>query len=83
MTKTIYVKDEDVALWDRAREIAGEKLSPVIIEGLKRFVAEKDAEAKGFARIEVHYSDSDAHNIPRAKAFYGRWIFPPTNPPGD
>ena len=47
---------------------------------LKRFIAEMEAKAKGFERIQVAYNDSDANGIPRVKAFNGRWIFPPSKP---
>lgn len=77
MNKTIYIRDEDIGVWDKARELAGEKLSPVIIAALKRFVSENEGVARGFERIVVQYADSANHNIPRAKAFIGRWIIPP------
>ena len=75
MNKTIYLRDEEVPVWERARELAGDKLSPVIVTALRRFVAEKEAEAKGFERIELRFNDADANNMPKIKAFYGRWIF--------
>jgi len=83
MNRTIYIRDEDVPVWDRAKELAGEKLAPVIVDGLKRFIVEKEAaeaEARGFERIEISFNDSDDHNIPRKKAFTGRWIFPLRKP---
>ena len=83
MNKTIYIRDEDVPVWDHAKELAGDKLSPVIVAGLKQFIAEKDveeAEAKGFERIELAYADASEHGIPKRKAFYGKWIFPPSKP---
>jgi hypothetical protein len=80
MNKTIYVRDEDVAVWDRARELAGDKLAPVIMAGLKRYVAEQEATAKAFERIEVSFNDAEEFNVPKKKAFYGRWIFPPDKP---
>jgi hypothetical protein len=75
MNKTVYLREEEVPLWERARELSGDKLSPVIVAALKRFVAEIEAEAKGYQRIEVSFSDSLVHGLPRIKAFYGRWIF--------
>ncbi|MCU1263568.1 MAG: hypothetical protein JWO80_6453 [Bryobacterales bacterium] len=80
MNRTIYIRDEDVPTWERAREIAGEKLSPVIMDGLKAFVARKEAEVKGFERIEVHYNDAEANGLPRIKAFNGKWIMGPKKP---
>lgn len=80
MNRTIYVRDEDVPTWERARELAGDKLSPVILDGLRRFVATKEAEGKGFERIEVLYQDAAENGLPKAKAFFGRWIFPRDKP---
>jgi hypothetical protein len=83
MNKTIYIRDEDVPVWERAKELAGEKLAPVIVEGLKRYIADKDAEAasrKGFGRIVVKYRDAEEEGLPRVKAFNGRWIFPEGSP---
>ena len=47
------------------------------MESLRKFVAVKEAAAKGFERIEVSYNDRDNHWIPTRKAFYGKWIIPP------
>jgi len=80
MNKTIYLRDEEGPVWERARELAGDKLSPVIVSALKQFIAAKEAEPKGFKRIEVGFDDSDDHYLPKKKAFYGRWIFSPTAP---
>ncbi|WP_321472157.1 hypothetical protein [uncultured Paludibaculum sp.] len=77
MNKTIYLRDEEGPIWDRARELAGDKLSPVVVNALKRFINESEAKAKGFERIEVSFNDYDDHRIPKIKAFYGRWVFPP------
>ena len=83
MNKTLYIRDEDTQIWDRARELAGDKLSPIIVAGLKKFIANKEAEeaaSKGFGRIEVSFNDAGDHNIPKRKAFNGKWIYPPEKP---
>jgi hypothetical protein len=83
VNKTLYIRDEDTLVWDRARELAGDKLSPLIVAGLKRFIAEKEAEeaeSKGFGRIEISYNDADHHGIPKRKAFTGKWIYTPEKP---
>ena len=77
MNKTLYLRDEDGPIWDRARELSNDKLSPVVVAALKNFVAEKEAEAKGFQRIVLRFNDADEHDLPKGKAFYGRWIIPP------
>ena len=80
MNKTIYIRDEDAGIWERARELAGEKLSPVIVAALKQFIAQQEAEKKGFERLVVKFKDSQDRSLPKAKAFYGRWIYPPDMP---
>lgn len=80
VNKTIYLRDEDAPLWEAARELSGDKLSPVIVEYLRKFVAEKEAEAKGNERIVIEFTDSKDFDKPKAKGFYGRWIFPLTSP---
>ena len=67
MNKTIYLKDGEGPLWERARELAGDKLSPVIVSALKQFVVVKEAESKGFQRIEVSFNDSDDYDVPKRK----------------
>ncbi len=80
MNKTVYLRDEEVAVWERARELSGDKLSPVIVSALRQYVLEKEARQKGFERLEIEFSDANCNGLPRKKAFYGRWIFPPNNP---
>lgn len=77
MNKTIYLRDDEVPLWERARELSDNKLSPVIVSALRRYVADKEAETKPFERIVVQYADGMDHDVPKAKAFYGKWIIPP------
>ena len=77
MNKTIYIKEEDAPLWERAREVSNDRLSPVIVEALRKFVVEKEAELKGVQRIVIEYNDSRAGGKPTAKAFQGRWLIAP------
>jgi len=80
MTKTIYVRDADVPDWDRARELAGDKLSPIIMNGLKLYVAQQEAKVRGSDRLEVTFDDADRNSVPRTVAFHGRWIIPKEKP---
>ncbi len=45
--KTIYVRDEDVSLFEEAEKLGGDSLSGIIAEALRRFVATKKAEQQG------------------------------------
>jgi hypothetical protein len=76
--KTLYVKDEDVAIWDKARDLAGESLSQLIIGQLKTIVMEREAEAQGYGRIVLSFRESG--DMPMAKAFTGRWLISPEKP---
>jgi len=80
MNKTLYIRDEDAAIWDRAREVADDKLSPVIVAALKSLVAEREAAMGGMERIELRYCDATKSGRPAAKAFYGKWLITPKEP---
>jgi hypothetical protein len=79
VNKTLYLPDEYGPLWDQARELSGNKLSPIVLEALKSYVLKKEAESKGVERIVVSYEDAGNNNVPTSKAFYGRWIYSPEN----
>jgi hypothetical protein len=80
MNKTLYLPDDETETWEKARKLANDRLSPVIVKALKEFVTSKSAEARGFERIELAFADKDDNGLPKRKAFYGRWIFPPREP---
>jgi len=77
MNKTLYLKDEDGPIWDRARELSNDKVSQIVVSALKNFISEKEAESAGYERIIVEYDDLNDGNRPKRKAFYGRWLIPP------
>lgn len=62
--KTIYVADENLALYTRAEELGGESLSSVIADALRRYVDIKEAEAEGY---EQHVTEVGR---------WGRWEDP-------
>jgi|HubBroStandDraft_3_1064219.scaffolds.fasta_scaffold100484_2 hypothetical protein len=80
MNKTIYLPDEEADTWEKARRLAKDRLSPIILKVLKEFVAVREADAAGFERIQVEFEDSDDSEIPKIKAFRGKWIFSPSAP---
>ncbi|MGA3206020.1 MAG: hypothetical protein ABSF12_26300 [Bryobacteraceae bacterium] len=80
MNKTLYLPDDEAETWEKARRLANDRLSPVILKALKEYIMTKQAEASeaaGFERIELEYDDSDDSHLPKRKAFRGQWIFPP------
>ncbi len=76
-TRTLYVREEDAEVWEKARELAGESLSQLVTTFLRNFVAEKEAAAGGFYRIVLRYRTG---YVPYAKAFHGRWLISPEKP---
>ena len=45
--KTIYIREEDLPIFEEAEKLGGDSLSAVIAEAVKRFVSVKKAEAGG------------------------------------
>jgi len=51
--KTIYVKDEDLQVFEEAEKLGGDSLSGIIAEALRRFVATKKAEQQGMKECNL------------------------------
>jgi EXLDI family protein len=68
--RTIYVADADVAIFEKAQELAGENLSATITQALRRFVEAEEARASGFEEITVKVGKI-AHSY---KRFRGRLL---------
>ena len=52
--KTIYVKDEDLQIFEEAEKLGGDSLSGIIAEALRRFVDVKRAELYGMQEHVLH-----------------------------
>lgn len=52
--KTIYVKDEDLQIFEEAEKLGGDSLSSIIAEALRRFVDVKRAELFGMQEHVLH-----------------------------
>jgi hypothetical protein len=76
-TRTLYVREEDQAVWDKAKEVIGDSLSSYLTTHLRSVVASHEAAARGKERIVLTFPDE---GILRTKAFYGRWLIPPDKP---
>jgi len=75
--RTIYVREADQELWDRAETLAGherDSLSGAISEALRAWVQRKEADRQGLERIEVVVSHGQ---FKRVQAFVGRWLIDP------
>jgi EXLDI family protein len=51
--KTIYVADSDLALFNRAQELAGGNLSQAISQAVRRYVEVREAKVEGLKEITV------------------------------
>ena len=77
-TRTLYVKEEDQLIWDKAKEVIGDgRLSTYLTSHLRTLVADQEAAAQGYKRILLSFNES---GIPRKLAFYGRWLVSLSNP---
>lgn len=72
--KTIYIADEDMAVFQKAQEIAGKSISKVIAEALREFVVRKTLEGTEFEEHEVWSGHRD-HGLKIEKVrFIGKYI---------
>jgi EXLDI family protein len=69
--KTIYVSENDVSLFEEAKNIAGEALSSVISRALKEYVVRNKNKAKGTQEIAVEVGSQKAE---REQRFIGREV---------
>ena len=74
--KTIYIREADAEVWQRAEKLAGDSVSALITEALRRYVEEEEQkERTGMERIEIDlWGPGD---IPYQAAFVGRWLLWP------
>src|SRR5215210_811906 len=52
-TKTIYVSDTDLPVFDKAQQMAGGNLSSAIAQALRQFVEDEEMEDQGFEKVTV------------------------------
>lgn len=69
--KTIYVSQKDEALFDEAKNLAGEALSTVIAQALRDYVAKQKSHSTGMKEIVVHTGPQTARLEQR---FYGKKV---------
>ena len=74
--KTIYVRDGDRALWERAEQLAGSSLSRLLADALRAYIKlEEQREATRADRTERIVVDThDVQERLMRKAFVGRWL---------
>ena len=69
--KTIYVSEQDIPLFEEAKNLAGEALSAVIARALREFVARYREKEKGMHEVAVKVG---AHGSEREQRFVGAQV---------
>ena len=74
--KTIYIKEADTHLWEKAEKLTGGSLSALLTEALRRYVEEVELKEKtGLEKIEVELWGPE--ETPYTAEFVGRWLLLP------
>lgn len=73
--KTIYVKDSDRELWERAERLGGGSVSALLTEALRKYVEESELKERGMETIGLDLGHNDG--TPRPVEFVGRWLLDP------
>lgn len=78
--KTLYIRDEDVSVWEKAEKLAApEGVSPLVSKLLRQYVGGNEIDFNGMQRLTVDVRENEA--APRTvKAFRGRWLWSPAQP---
>jgi len=69
--KTIYVSNEDQAVYDRAQKLAGDNLSAVLVRALKEFITRREAQEKGLKEVVIQVGTK---GLQQEKRFSGRLL---------
>jgi hypothetical protein len=74
--KTIYIREGDTHLWEKAEKLAGGSVSALLTEALRRFIEEEELKEKtGMEKIEVELWGPE--ETPYTAEFVGRWLLYP------
>jgi EXLDI family protein len=71
--KTIYVSEEDLALYTRAQELSGGNLSATISTALKRFVEAEEGRREGYEEITVKVGPGAGRKVRFTGVLLGDW----------
>jgi hypothetical protein len=75
--KTIYVSDDDLALYERAQALAGGNLSAAVSHALRRFVEAEEAHQGGYEQVTVRAgSGHDRREQRFSGVLLGEWRHP-------
>lgn len=73
--KTVYVRQGDEEVWEKAEKLAGGSVSSLISEALRRYVEEAEQKEQGMEAIEVEFWGPE--EVPYRAEFVGRWLLWP------
>jgi len=78
--KTIYVRDEDLPVWDAAAAAAGEgNLSLFVVDALRRRQSEPEPDEMQRIVLTLLEIDDQFGDYERQVAFWGRWLIEPSD----
>jgi EXLDI family protein len=72
--KTIYVSDGDLAIYQRAQELAGDNLSAAISAALRRYVDVEEGRREGFDEIIVRVGPGKGRKVRFTGVLLGEWV---------
>ena len=72
--KTIYVSDGDLALYQRAQELAGDNLSAAIAAALRRYVDIEQGRREGFDEIIIRVGSKPSRKVRFSGVLLGEWV---------
>lgn len=72
--KTIYVSDTDMAVFQRAQELAGGNLSSAITNALRRYVDVEEGLREGFDDIVVRVGPMPGRKVRFTGVLLGEWV---------
>ena len=72
--RTIYVSDDDQAVFKRAQELSGDNLSAAISNALKRYVALEEGRQAGFDEVVVKVGLGAGRKVRFSGVLLGDWM---------
>ena len=76
--KTIYVSDGDLAIYQRAQELASGNLSAAISAALRRYVDVEEGRREGFDEIIVRVGPGKGRKVRFVGVLLGEWVNSPS-----
>ncbi|MFQ6329563.1 EXLDI protein [Nocardia sp. NBC_01009] len=71
--KTIYVSDDDLALFQRAQELVGGNLSGAVTTALRRFIELEEGRLEGYDEVVLRVGHNGVRQVRFSGALLGEW----------